>query len=233
MPDSKPKTFRALLEPTGEGLNWVIARVPFDPAEAWPVRNGRRVRGDINGFAFRTSLFPQAGGKKHVVLVNKKMQAGARAKAGDTVRIRLEPDMEERETPVPAELAKSLKAERGLRRYYDALNPSMRREIGRYVSEPKGAETRIKRAEQIAEGLYFAMEGENDPPPILRAAFQRQPAARLGWEAMTPIRRRNHLFAIFYYQTAEARERRAGVALEDALKVAKRLQSVSKSDNPQ
>jgi hypothetical protein len=40
---------------------------------------------------------------------------------------------------------------------------------------------------------------------------------------MTPIRRRNHLFAIFYYQTAEARERRARVAVDDALKVAKRL----------
>lgn len=233
MPDSKPKTFRVLLERSGEGLNWVIARVPFDPAEAWPVRNGRRVRGDINGFAFRTSLFPVAGGKKHVVLVNKKMQAGAGAKAGDTVQFRLEPDMEERETTVPAELAKALKAERGLRRYYDALNPSMRRDIGRWVNEPKSAETRVKHAEQIAERLYLAMEGEHDPPPILRAAFQRQPAARLGWEAMTPIRRRNHLFAIFYYQTAEARERRAGIALEDALKVAKRLQSVPKSDNPQ
>jgi len=31
MPESKPKTFRALLEPTQEGLNWVIARLPFDP----------------------------------------------------------------------------------------------------------------------------------------------------------------------------------------------------------
>src|SRR5947209_2580267 len=131
---SKPKTFRALLERSGEGLNWVIARVPFNPAEVWPVRNGRRVRGDINGFAFRTSLFAVSGGKKHILLVNKKMQAGARAKAGDTVQIRLEPDMEERETTVPAELAKPLKAERGPRRYYDALNPSIRRDIGRLVA---------------------------------------------------------------------------------------------------
>src|SRR3954462_6213634 len=93
MPKSnpKPKTFRALLEPTGNALRWVIARVPFDPAEVWPVRNGRRGRGEINGFGFGTSLFPGAGGKKHVVLVNKKMQAGAGAKPGDTVTFRLEP----------------------------------------------------------------------------------------------------------------------------------------------
>jgi hypothetical protein len=39
---------------------------------------------------------------------------------------------------------------------------------------------------------------------------------------MTPIRRRNHLLAIFYYQTAEGRQRRVRIAIEDALRVAKR-----------
>jgi uncharacterized protein YdeI (YjbR/CyaY-like superfamily) len=233
MKSGKPKTFRAILEPTGDALRWVIARVPFDPADVWPVRNGRRVRGEINGFAFRTSLFPEAGGKKHVLLVNKKMQAGARARPGETVKFRLEPDLEEREAAVPPELAKALKSEPGLRRYYDALSPSMRRDIGRWVGDPKSTESRAKRAGQIAERLLQAMEGEQEPPPILRAAFQRQPAAREGWEAMTPIRRRNHLFAIFYYRTAEARERRTLVALEDALKVAKRLHPDAGSQNLQ
>src|SRR5580692_5212217 len=172
MSASKPKTFRAVLERSGEGLNWVIARVPFDPAEVWPVRKGRRVRGEINGFAFRTSLFPGTGGNKHIVLVNKKMQAGARALVGDTAQFRLEPDLEEREAVVPAELAKALKADRGLRRYYDNLNPSARRDIGRWVGEPKAAETRTKRADRIAERVFLAMEGEQEPPPILRAAFQ-------------------------------------------------------------
>lgn len=220
-----------MLEQTGKGLNWVIARVPFDPAEVWPVRKGRRVRGEINGYAFRTSLFPEAGGKKHIVLVNKKMQAGAQARAGDTAQFRLEPDLEEREAVIPAELAKSLKAGRGLRRYYDALNPSTRRDIGRWVGEPKTAETRRKRADQFAERLFLVMEGEHEPPPILRAALQQQPAARDGWEAMTPTRRRNHLFAIFYYQTAEGREKRVRTAIEDALKVVKRLRSPSDGGN--
>lgn len=223
MAASKPKTFRALLEPTGNELRWVIARVPFDPAEVWPVRQGRRVRGEINGFAFRTSLFPESGGKKHVLLVNKKMQAGAHALPGDTVQIRLEPDLEERTATVPAELAKALKAGARLRRYFDALSPSMRRDIGRWIAEPKSTESRAKRADQLVERLFLAMEGEQEPPPILRAAFLRQPLAREGWEAMTPIRRRNHLFAIFYYQTAEGREKRARIAIEDALKLAKRI----------
>jgi uncharacterized protein YdeI (YjbR/CyaY-like superfamily) len=163
----------------------------------------------------------------HVLLVNKTMQAGARAKAGDTVQIRLEPDMEQREASVPTELTEALKEDKGLRRWFDELSPSMRRDIGHWVGEPKGKATREKRAEQVAERLLLTMEGEEEPPPILRAAFQRQPVAREGWNAMTPTRRRNHLLAIFYYQSVEGRERRVTVAIEDALKVAKRARNGS------
>src|SRR5664280_2795065 len=60
MSPSPTKSFRAVLEQSGDKLRWIIARVPFDLAKAWPLRNGRRVRGEINGFAFRTSLFPNA-----------------------------------------------------------------------------------------------------------------------------------------------------------------------------
>ena len=98
----------------------------------------------------------------------------------------------------------------------------MRREIGKWVGEPKGAETRQKRAEKMAERLMQAMEGEDDPPPVLRAAFQRQPHALKGWMAMTPVQRRSHLMGIFYYETVEARERRAAKAVEEALRVVAR-----------
>ena len=68
----------------------------------------------------------------------------------------------------------------------------------------------------------MAMEGEQDPPPILRAAFHRQLLAEEGWKAMTPIKRRNHLLGIFYRQTVEGREQRTQQAIDDALRVAKR-----------
>ncbi len=212
------KTFTALLEPDGTALRWVIARVPFDIAKAWPVRKGRRVRGEIEGFAFRTTLFPVPGGGRYVLLVNKKMQTGAGVRAGSRVRIWLEPDLEEREIRLPAELARELNSDRQLRRWFDALSDAMRREIGKWADEPKGAESRRRRAEKLAERLMQAMEGEREPPPVLRVAFQRQPEAQAGWFALTPRQRRNHLMGIFYYETPEARERRAAKAIEDALK---------------
>lgn len=228
MSKSAAKSFTALLEPDGTQLRWVIARVPFDIARAWPLRNGRRVRGDIEGFAFRTSLFPDPRGSGSILLVNKKMQAGAKARPGDKVRITLEPDLEERPAELPPELAKELKSDRQLRRWFDQLSPSMRREIAKWSGEPKSSESRKKRAARIAERMLLAMEGEHEPPPILRIAFQRNPKAEQGWNALTPTQRRNHLLGIFYYEGVEARERRAAKAIEDALRVAEKPQKASR-----
>lgn len=217
MNPANQKSFTALLEPDGTALRWVIARVPFDIARAWPERRGRRVRGEIEGFPFRTSLFPDPQGAGHVLLVNKKMQAGAGVRVGKKVRITLEPDVEERPAEIPAELKKLLRGHGALQSWIEKLSPSMRRKIGKWIGEPKSAASRQRRAERMAERLMQAMEGEAEPPPVLRAIFQRQPLARSAWEALTATQRRNHLLGIFYYETADARERRAAKAVEEAL----------------
>jgi hypothetical protein len=67
------KRFRGVLEPDHTALKWVVVKVPFDVDKAWPERNRLRVKGTINGFEFRTSLFGLAVGG-HVLLVNKQMQ---------------------------------------------------------------------------------------------------------------------------------------------------------------
>jgi uncharacterized protein YdeI (YjbR/CyaY-like superfamily) len=97
----------------------------------------------------------------------------------------------------------------------------MRREIGKWAGEPKSAASREKRAARLAERLMHAMEGEIDPPPVLRVAFAHNPAARDAWFALTPTQRRNHLLGIFYYETADGRQRRAAKAMADALRAAR------------
>lgn len=218
MADTVQRKFRALLEPDGTRLRWTVARIPFDIKKAWPKRRGLRVRGMVNGFAFRTALFPDPRGGGHVLLVNKKMQAGGGVQQGQRAEVVLEPDLEERETLLPGELVRAIREVTGLRRWFDTMTPSRRRDIGKYVSEPKSAASRQKRAEEIAERLALTMEGELEPPPILRVAFQRQPLAEAGWKALTPSQRRNHLLGIFFYRTAEAREQRAQAAIADALR---------------
>ncbi len=136
------------------------------------------------------------------------------------MKLRLEPDDAGSE-PIPVELERALKQDKAAARWFAKLTPSMRKGFANYVDAAKGAATRKQRAERMAESVMLAMEGELELPPILRAAFQREPQAHAGWRAMTPTRRRNHLLGIFYIQSVEGRERRVAKVVEEAVRVAK------------
>ncbi len=207
-----------MLELLGPGLGWTIARLPFAPQDVWTQMMRLRVRGSVNGFAFRTSLFPVTGGGGYFLLVNKTVQAGAGVRLGDWAEFRLEPDMEARAAELPDELAVLLDEEDGLREWYDELTEYTRREIGKWVVGVKSDEARMRRAEQMAERLLGAMEGEKELPPVIAVAFRKRPKAKAGWEKMTPVQRRNELMAVFYYQSPEAREKRVAKLCDAAEK---------------
>lgn len=219
MPRSTTKSFRATLERTASRLNWVIIRTPFDVGKVWGTRGRLKVRGEINGFGFRTSLFPSRHGG-HIMIVNKRMQAGGKVGPGKIAQFRMRPDLEERTVSPPSELKALLAEDRGLRRWYDRLNYSTRKDIANWITDVKSAEARQRRAEQIAERLLLTMEAEQELPPIMRVAFARNPAAEQGWRLMSPSRRRGHLFGIFYYRNPEAQARRLAKVVEDALALA-------------
>src|SRR5216684_4465939 len=221
-PTPAAKRFDARLERLRSRLNWIIVRIPFDAARAWGLRGQIKVKGDINGFAFRTSLFPTREGW-HFLLINKRMQKGARAVEGNVVRLQMELDREERTVTIPGELKRIFSDDRLLRRWYDGLNHSMRSDIAKWITEPKSAEARGRRAEQIAERLLAVMEAERELPPILQLAFARHPRAREGWDEMSVSRRRAHLFGIFYYRTPDARGRRIDKMLDDATGLAEKI----------
>ncbi len=206
---AKAKKFRAVLEKGDRALGWTIARVPFDPAAVWKEMVRLRVNGEVNGFAFRTSLFPTEGEHgKFYLLVNRAMQTGGGVALGDMAEFALEPDLEERAAELPDELAVLLDEEAGLWAFYDGMTEYARREIGKWIAGVKGEEARLRRVEQMAERLMLTMEGMQELPPVVEAAFRRRPKARAGWKNMTELQRRNEIFAVFYYKTPESREKR-------------------------
>jgi uncharacterized protein YdeI (YjbR/CyaY-like superfamily) len=218
MPAAKPvvKTFEAVLEPGGGTLNWTIARIPFDVGKTWGKRGQVKVQGEINGFAFQTSLFPTRQGV-HFLLVNKKMQAGAKVARGSKARFRLQLDTTVREVEPPSELTSVLRQSKDLRKYYESFSNSTRSYIAKWIAEGKHSETRKRRAEQMAERLMATMEAEVELPPILKAAFSRNPMARTGWEKMPPSHRRFHLLGIFGYSNPETRARRVEKAMQEMI----------------
>jgi uncharacterized protein YdeI (YjbR/CyaY-like superfamily) len=226
-PTPPARRFEARLERLRSHLNWIVIYLPFDAAKCWGLRGQIKVKGDINGFAFRTSLFPTREGR-HILLVNKRMQRGAGAVEGSVARFQMELDTEERIVTTPGELTSILSEDRSLRRWHDRLNYSTRNDISKWVTEPKSAEARLRRAEQIAERLLNVMEAERELPPILHVAFARHPRAREGWDGMSASRRRRHLFGIFYYRTPDAQARRLDKMLEDASTLAEQMSNKKK-----
>jgi len=215
------KSFSAPLEHLRSGLGWVVAYLPFDAASVWGSRGRPKVKGEINGFAFRTSLFPTRSGR-HFLLINKRMQKGGRAFVGTKASFRLEPDTEERIVAIPAELKRVLAEEHSLLRWFEKLSYSMRKWIVDWVTDVKSADARVRRSEQVAEQLLSTMEAESELPPMLQLAFARTPRAREGWDLMSPLRRRGQLLSIFYYRSPEARARRLSKTVEEAAALAER-----------
>lgn len=213
---AKARSFKATLEPGGDNLNWVIAYLPFDVFKTWGSRAQVKVEGTVNGFAFRTSVFPNGKGR-HFLMVNKAMQKGGNAFAGSLANFRLAPDTAPREAVVPKELASALAEDAQLKRWFGKLNYSTRKFLCDRVHCAKQSHTRARRAEQVAELLLQAMEAERELPPLIGNALARNPKARQGWEKMSAAKRRGHIMGIYYYATPEARGRRLEKALQEAV----------------
>ena len=210
------KSFKAILERIPSKLGWIIIRIPFDVSKVWETRAKVRVKGEINGFAFRSSVFPTSKGY-HCMLIKRSMQTGANAAPGETAQFRLLLDTAKRVAIVPAELQRILNEDRSFRRWFDQLSFSMRKWICDWIVSVKSPEARVRRAEQVAEQLLSTMEAELDLPPILKRAFAGDPRAYEGWQSMTPLQRRYQLLGIFYCRTPESRDRRIAKMLEDTL----------------
>jgi uncharacterized protein YdeI (YjbR/CyaY-like superfamily) len=219
MPAAKPavKTFEAVLERTPDRLRWVIARLPFDAAKTWGKRGQLRIKGDINGFAFRGTLFPTGSGT-HFLIVNKKLLAGGKTAAGLTAKFRLQPDTTPRPAVPPAkELLRELGQSKRLLKFFESLSSSRRNEIAKWIAQCKTSEARTRRSQQIAERLMETMEAERELPPMMQLAFRQNPRAGEQWERMSPSHRRAHLFSIFHYRTPEGRANRVAKCLEELL----------------
>lgn len=116
-----------------------------------------RVRGTLNGVAFRSSTMPVGGGAA-CVGVHKATREAAGAAFGDTVVVEIEIDEAPRQIDLPPPLARALAAEPALQAAFDRLAPSRRRELAGSVAEARRDETRDRRVARIVEQLREGRE---------------------------------------------------------------------------
>jgi Domain of unknown function (DUF1905)/Bacteriocin-protection, YdeI or OmpD-Associated len=149
------KKFTAKLEAGGEGDAWTILRIPFSVEEVFGSKGRVSVKGTINGFAYRSSIFSSGDGK-HEMLINKAMQKGANVGPGDTVRVEMEPDTEPREVAIPSDLQQALSRNPQAKVGFEKMSPSRKKLLVESIEGAKKAETRAKRISIALETLSDA-----------------------------------------------------------------------------
>jgi len=152
-----PQKFKVKLEKPPDMVQVAYFNVPFNVKEVFGTRARVPVRGTINGFAYRSSIFPMGEGGCHVMVVNKEMRAGAGVKYGDTAEIVMELDTAPRTVTVPPELKKVLAKNKRAQALFDKLSYTHRKEFARWVTEAKRPETR---AQHLAKVIPMLLRGE-------------------------------------------------------------------------
>ncbi len=180
MAGSAAKRFRAVLEPLEGGMGWVIARLPFDVQTTWKNMVRLRVKVEVGGEVFRTSLFADSHRGGHFLLVNKKMQKAAAARVGAMVDFTIAPDLEERSPAMPPELAKLLKTEKALAKWFAGLSESTRWEIGKWIEGVKSAGSKAATCRTNGRTPHADNGERKSPPANPRSSIPQNPRRAKG-----------------------------------------------------
>ncbi len=96
------------------------------------------VQGTLDRHAFIQTLVKYAGAWR--LYLNGPMLKAAKKGVGDAVSVRIAFDPRDRSIPMPAALEAALKKNAKARKVFEALPPSRRKEIMRYIGHLKGEE---------------------------------------------------------------------------------------------
>jgi hypothetical protein len=155
--------FEAKLSKIG---SWTILRVPKGASEKLPSRGMVMVEGTINNFPFKRELEPD-GKKGHFLKLDEAMRKGAKANAGDTVRLEFEISKEWPDPKVPEDLKKALSSDPKARALWEDITPMARWDWIRWIGATKNPDTR---AHHIVVALSKLNKGMRRPCCFNRAA---------------------------------------------------------------
>ena len=135
-----------------EGSSAAFFVLPKKESAKFGVRGRVPVTGTINGYAFRSSIFPVGDGT-HYMALNKAVREGAGVTAGDRVKIVMETDTAPRTVTLPADLKRALSKSKAARTHFDKLSYTHRKEYAQWIAAAKRPETRARRLGQVLARL--------------------------------------------------------------------------------
>lgn len=139
--------------------SWTILRLPESASAKLPSRGQVLAEGTINGYPFQTPLEPDGKGS-HWFRVDGKTAKGAKAEAGDTVTLKIEPTKAWPEPEIPQDIKKALDAHKEAKNTWDEATPLAHWEWLRWIRSTGRKETRQKRIDVACDKLR---KGERRP----------------------------------------------------------------------
>jgi hypothetical protein len=138
------QTYRTELR--GEGRTATGFEVPPEVVEA--LGGGKRppVTVTINGYSYRSTVFPYTEAFMLPLAAEHRERAGVRA--GDEIEVTLELDTAPREVDVPPELAAALDADPQSRAFFDGLSNSNKKVFTLSVDGTNNPETKARRVDK-------------------------------------------------------------------------------------
>jgi hypothetical protein len=129
--------------------------IPFSVEEAFGTKGRVPVNATFDGVAYRGSIAPMGG--CHMLGILKAIREEIGKQVGDTVKVTIEQDTEERTVEIPEDFQKALNRTKSVRANFEKLAFTHKKEYVRWIEDAKKSETRSAR---VAKAVTMIGEGK-------------------------------------------------------------------------
>jgi hypothetical protein len=157
--EEKTQVFTAILEKPNHSMDTAYISIPFDVEEVFGTRGMVKVKALFDGHPYR-GILSNMGTGSHIIIVRKDVRQAIGKKVGDTVRVQIQRDLDERVLEIPAELLVALGDNAKARIFFDSLSFTNRKEYAAWIISAKRDETRLKRLKDTLDKL---VKGKKNP----------------------------------------------------------------------
>jgi hypothetical protein len=142
--------FKAELLPVSKTAKAAYFYVPFSIPEVWGIKKSVKVKANVDKLFHRGLLMPDGKGF-HCMGLKGSLMLELGKVAGDVVDVTLEIDTEERIVKVPEDLKKILSKNKKMKKLFDSMSYSHRKEYVDWITSAKKVETRERRLEKLVK----------------------------------------------------------------------------------
>jgi bacteriocin resistance YdeI/OmpD-like protein/uncharacterized protein DUF1905 len=139
--------FKTILAKSGTR---VFIPIPFNPNEAWGVKQRHYIRGTVNGYGVRGSL--GSDGTQYFLPLGAVWRRDCGLDAGDKVDVALSPEGPQSEN-LSADVSAELDAEPQAKAFFESLATFYRNTYIKWIESAKRPETRAARIQEMIELL--------------------------------------------------------------------------------